>query len=144
MILEPWLEFRLAYNYGTAFSLVPNLGDMRWVFGVFSLIVVAVLIGWAILAPKFDRLELFSLGIIAAGAIGNGVDRLGSDGVIDFVKINYPWGGSYPTWNVADAWVVIGAAILILMSFRRSDDDTKTATIDEPQEADPIGDLEMS
>ena len=71
-------------------------------------------------------LELLAFGTIAGGALGNGIDRLvrlsprGGTGVVDFIKINYPWGGSWPTFNVADVLVAVGVAVLLLRSFRRT------------------------
>jgi len=125
MIVEPWLELSLAYNRGTAFSFVPDLGATRWIFGVFALAMVVVLLVFALRSPG-HRVDLLALGTIAGGALGNGIDRLvrlaprGGTGVVDFIKINYPWGGSWPTFNVADVLVAVGVAVLILRSFRRA------------------------
>lgn len=96
-----------------------ELGAARFLFGVFSLLAVVVL---AVLAQRFrgDRGGLLALGAIAAGALGNGVDRVfraapgGGTGVVDFIKLNYPWGGSWPTFNVADVLVALGAIYLLL------------------------------
>jgi len=51
MIVEPWLELSLAYNRGTAFSFVPDLGATRWIFGVFALAMVVVLLVFALRSP---------------------------------------------------------------------------------------------
>lgn len=126
MVASPWLEFSLAYNRGTAFSVVPDLGEgARLVFGVVALAVVVAL-GVMVLRWRSGRGEAVALGAIAGGAIGNGVDRAlrlapgGGTGVIDFVKINYPWGGSWPIFNVADVLVGVGAGLLLLGRFRSS------------------------
>lgn len=121
-VIAPWLELSLTYNQGTAFSIVRDLGAARWFFGVMSIAVLGVLCWMA--SRSQDRLEVAALGILAGGAIGNGWDRVmraapqGGTGVVDFVKVNYPWGGSWPTFNVADAWLVIGVAALLLMMLR--------------------------
>ncbi|TPV94046.1 MAG: signal peptidase II [Myxococcales bacterium FL481] len=119
-IIDPWLEFDLAYNRGTAFSVVRDLGDARWFFGVLALVVVAVLV-INVVRWQAERRELLGLGAIAGGAIGNGVDRLihlsaAETGVVDFIKVNYPWGGSWPTFNVADILIAVGAGLLLLGS----------------------------
>jgi len=93
MILEPWLEFRLVYNQGTAFSMIPDLGDMRWIFGVFAFGVSALMFYWGIRETRLNRVQLACLGLIVAGAAGNGTQRLLGKGVIHFVVVNYPWGG---------------------------------------------------
>ena len=123
MVFEPWLELSLAYNRGTAFSFIPDLGTARWIFGVFALAMVLVLLVVA-LRSEGNRVDLLAFGTIAGGALGNGIDRLvrlaprGGTGVVDFIKINYPWGGSWPTFNVADVLVAVGVGVLLLRSFR--------------------------
>jgi signal peptidase II len=123
-VFEPWLELSLSYNRGTAFSVIRDLGDARWVLGVFALVVVAVLVAMLV-RGKADRLDALALGSIAAGAIGNGIDRIvrltpeGGTGVVDFVKLNYPWGGSWPVFNIADVLVAVGAGVLIVRQLRR-------------------------
>jgi signal peptidase II len=135
MIVEPWLELSLAYNRGTAFSFISDLGTARWIFGVFALVMVVVLLVVALRSAD-RRIDLLAFGTIAGGALGNGIDRLvrlapkGGTGVVDFIKINYPWGGSWPTFNVADVLVAVGVGVLLLRSFRRA---AKTAPA-EPAE----------
>jgi signal peptidase II len=125
MVFEPWLELSLSYNRGTAFSFIPDLGTARMIFGVFALAMVVVLLVVA-LRSEGHRIDLLAFGTIAGGALGNGIDRLvrlapsGGTGVVDFIKINYPWGGSWPTFNVADVLVAVGVGLLLLRSFRRS------------------------
>ena len=124
-LIAPWLELRLAYNRGTAFSIVRELGAGRFLFGALSLLAVIAL---AVLAHRWrgDRGGLLALGAIAAGALGNGIDRVfraapgGGTGVVDFIKLNYPWGGSWPTFNVADMLVAVGAVYLLLRQRRGS------------------------
>lgn len=125
MIVDPWLELSLAYNRGTAFSFISDLGTARTIFGVFALAMVVVLLVVALRSAD-RRIDLLAFGTIAGGALGNGIDRLvrlaprGGTGVVDFIKINYPWGGSWPTFNVADVLVAVGVAVLLLRSIRRT------------------------
>ena len=118
-VVQPWLEWSLSYNRGTAFSVIRDLGSARWFFGVMSLVVVVTLL-WMVLRGSGDKLEAAALGMLAGGAIGNGVDRVfrvladGGTGVVDFVKVNYPWGGSWPTFNIADALLVAGVIVLLI------------------------------
>ena len=114
-LIEPWLDLRLEYNPGTAFSLITDLGVARAFFGVFALLVV---FGLLYASLRGQLLHVLALGLIAGGAIGNGIDRIFRVGVIDFIVFNYPGGGSWPTFNVADALVAIGAGLLIAEAFR--------------------------
>ncbi len=123
-VIAPWLDFSLSYNQGTAFSFVPDLGAARWILGVLSLLVVAAMLVIAF-RNKTTRVEAIALGVVAGGAIGNGVDRMfrelpdGATAVVDFIRINYPWGGSWPTFNVADILVAVGVALLVIAGARR-------------------------
>lgn len=123
IVLEPWLELSLAYNRGTAFSLMPDLGAARWIFGLAALVTAFVLLV-VVVRSRAVRFSAVALGAIAAGALGNGIDRIfhlapsGGTGVVDFIKLNYPWGGSWPTFNVADVLVAVGAVMLALRIVR--------------------------
>lgn len=118
-VVEPWLDLTLAYNRGTAFSLVRDLGATRWVFGTLAVLVVVSLVVMLVRSQR-DRIDALAMGAIAGGAIGNGLDRVfreapgGGTGVVDFVQINYPWGGHWPLFNVADALLVVGVGVLLL------------------------------
>lgn len=122
-VIEPWLDFTLSYNRGTAFSVIGDLGGARIVIGVLSFAVVLFLLVLA-LRKESGRFEAIAFGTIAAGALGNAFDRLfreapgGGTGVVDFIRVSYPWGGSWPTFNIADALVAIGVGLLIVLSFR--------------------------
>ena len=124
-VIDPVLDLTLAYNYGTAFSFVGDLGDARWVFGALSLVVAAALLAWALSGRLRSRAEIIGLGLIAGGGVGNGLDRLfrsaphDATAVVDFIRINFPWGGSWPTFNVADVLVAVGVAVLLLDGIRR-------------------------
>lgn len=123
-VIDPYVDLALSYNRGTAFSVVGDLGDARWVFGAVSLLVVLALLVFAVRSR--ERWTPLALGLVAGGAIGNGFDRLfreapgGGTGVVDFIRVHYPWGGAWPTFNVADALVAVGVAILLVRSFRPS------------------------
>jgi len=73
--------------------------------------------------PGYDPVSV--TGMVAGGAIGNGFDRMfrelpsGGTAVVDFIRVNYPWGGSWPTFNVADALVAAGVVLLLLAGLRR-------------------------
>ncbi|MBL4688015.1 MAG: signal peptidase II, partial [Nannocystaceae bacterium] len=64
------------------------------------------------------RYGFVAIALVAAGAAGNLHDRLvradaaGRHGVVDFLKINYPWGGSWPTFNIADVVLLLGVGLL--------------------------------
>ena len=107
------VRLTLAYNPGAAMSL--SLGAHSRVG--FSLLAVAALVVMAHLyrrtAPG-DRQAAAGLALIAAGAVGNLLDRLRSArGVVDFIDIGLG-GWRFWTFNVADIAILIGAVVLVL------------------------------
>ena len=113
----PYFDWYLTYNTGAAFSLLADAGGwQRWFFTVIAVVVSAVLVQWIRKLPCEDRLTALSLSLILGGAIGNLIDRILLGHVIDYIQI---WLGSYPfpAFNIADAAISVGAALLILSSF---------------------------
>lgn len=117
VVWEGVLEFAFAYNRGTAFSIIREI-ERPWIFLPITLLVL----GWVTLTVhRLGRgmLRWWGLGLICAGALGNLHDRLlrvdarGDHGVVDFIVVHYPWGGSWPAFNVADSALVVGTVLLL-------------------------------
>ena len=104
------LRFGLTYNSGISFSRFAGAGT------VLVVLVAAVVAGVAaalFFAPPRYRP---ALGVVLGGAVGNLVDRLRFDGaVVDFIGV-YSW----PSFNLADAAIVVGTIIIILQVLRGS------------------------
>src|SRR5688500_13701890 len=60
-VIEPWFQLALAYNRGTAFSFVPDLGAMRWVLGIFALVVVIAL-AFMVARSDADKRDALAFG----------------------------------------------------------------------------------
>lgn len=116
-VVSDVVQFRLVYNPGAAFGL--NVGPhSRWVF--FGLAVLALVVLGAMLrgTEAADKLRIVSLSLICAGAVGNLVDRIRSpQGVVDFIDVGI---GTmrWPTFNVADIAVSLGAIALAVSLWR--------------------------
>ncbi len=110
-VLGEVVKFGLVYNPGAAFGLY--LGNYsRWIF--MALTVGALLILWRLYQQTGanQRLRTFALAMVAAGAIGNLIDRVRSDlGVVDFIDVGFGL-HRWPTFNVADMAVSGGAFLL--------------------------------
>ena len=107
--------FNLVYwrNTGAAFSFLHTAaGWQRWLF-VGLAAVAAVFIVWMLRRHGGQRLFSVSLALILGGAIGNVVDRLWHGYVVDFIQVHYQ-GAAFPSFNVADSAITVGAALLIL------------------------------
>ena len=110
----PFFNLRLAYNTGAAFSFLSNAGGwQRWFFAAISVLVVSVLVVWMRrLRPEQWPLAL-AFALIIGGALGNLIDRLVHGHVIDFLDFYYrTW--HWPTFNMADSAIVLGAALLLM------------------------------
>ncbi|MBE7939257.1 MULTISPECIES: signal peptidase II [Ramlibacter] len=116
--VAPFLNIVRAHNTGAAFSfLAAASGWQRWVFTAIGL-AAAVVIVLLLRSHAGQRLFSFSLACIMGGAIGNVLDRLVHGYVVDFIQVH--WHGWYfPSFNVADSGITIGAIGLILDEFLR-------------------------
>jgi signal peptidase II len=108
------IGFRLARNTGGAFSLFQGFTPL--------LAVVAGVVAYFLVRTvrrTHDTLLVVALSLVLGGALGNLVDRLfRSPGflkgaVVDFVHVS-----SFPTFNVADAAITIGAVIIVIWAVR--------------------------
>ena len=101
------------HNLGAAFSFLAGAaGWQRWLFvGLGAL--AAVFIVWMLRSHAGQRLFSWALALILGGAVGNVIDRLLHGYVVDFIQVHYR-GSYFPSFNVADSAITIGAACLIL------------------------------
>ena len=114
-VVLPVLDIVRAHNSGAAFSFLADAGGwQRWAFSVLAVGVSIALVFWLRrLALAMQALLAAGLVLILGGAIGNVLDRIEHGYVVDFVHAH--WGiHSFPAFNVADAAISIGAALVIL------------------------------
>jgi len=115
--LMPFLAMRLIYNRGAAFSFLSDAsGWQRWFFIALALAVVIVLTAWLYRLHKNQVRTALALSLVLGGAIGNLVDRVLYGHVIDFIDVYYA-GWHWPTFNIADSAITLGAALLLLDAF---------------------------
>jgi len=118
VVLLPVLNLTYVQNQGVTFGLLNGLGSWsHFVLAGIALVVVVALGIWMRRAE--NTLMAVSIGAIAGGAVGNVIDRLRYGWVVDFIHAHIgDW--SWYVFNVADAAIVCGVALLILESqFRR-------------------------
>jgi signal peptidase II len=114
MQLLPFLNLFLVYNEGAAFSFLSDQGGwQRWFFVALALLVTLVLINWVRRLGREECGIAAALSLIIGGAVGNLIDRILYGHVIDFVDFYYgQW--HWPAFNVADAAIVIGVALMLV------------------------------
>lgn len=111
------LRFTLVFNRGAAMNLTLGAWS-RWGFAAIAVAGIAIMLRMLRLSAPGAVHRATALGLVAAGAAGNLIDRLRWDrGVVDFIDVGI---GMHRFWtfNAADAGVTIGA-ILLALSFSR-------------------------
>lgn len=127
----PHLNMTLAYNYGAAFSFLGDQdGWQRWFFVVLSFAVSAYILYWLKKLDRDERWTAIALALVLGGALGNGIDRLISGRVTDFIDfyVNFDLfflnNGHFAIFNIADIAISIGAVLLVVLSlFPEKQDD---------------------
>ncbi|MEY4082988.1 MAG: lipoprotein signal peptidase [Pseudomonadota bacterium] len=116
--LADHLNLVFVLNTGAAFSFLADAGGwQKWFFTVLALGVVLVL-GLLVWRAPHQRLFAAGSSLIMGGAIGNVIDRLSIGAVVDFIDLYWrSW--HWPAFNLADAAICLGAALLVIDELRR-------------------------
>lgn len=116
-IISGFLNFAYAKNPGVAFSMLDDNGDAgRWGLSAVALVAATLVLYFFWRTPRSDDRILGSLALLLAGIVGNLTDRMRLGFVVDWVDVQFgSW--HYPTFNVADAAICIGAGLLIIDIF---------------------------
>lgn len=106
------------HNKGAIFGLFSqsNSPVILFLLKVSSLIALGFVLYYFLKTPASYRLMNISLALILAGALGNQVDRFLRGFVIDFLDFSF-WGWHWPTFNVADMCISVGAVLLAFILF---------------------------
>lgn len=106
------------HNSGAAFSFLAGAsGWQRWFFVGLG-ITASFFIVWLLRSHPGQRLFAWSLALILGGALGNVLDRLLHGYVVDFIQL-HAGGWYFPSFNVADSAISVGAVLLIVDEIRR-------------------------
>lgn len=118
--VTPFFNLVMVWNRGVSFGMFAGEADVvRWVLIAVALAITALMLVWLRRADR--RFVATALGLVIGGAIGNVVDRLRFGAVADFLDLHL-LGYHWPAFNVADAGITIGVALLVVDSlFGRRD-----------------------
>ena len=116
-VISGFLNFAYAQNTGVAFSMLDDHGDAgRWGLSIVAFVAATLVLYFFWRTPRSDDRILGALALLLAGIAGNVTDRMRLGFVVDFIDVQFgSW--HYPTFNVADAAICIGAGLLILDMF---------------------------
>jgi signal peptidase II len=115
-MIEGFFYLTHVRNPGAAFGLF-NDGPaaIRLTFFIsISLVAITIVLSFFRKLAPGDRLSALALGCILGGAVGNLIDRVWRGEVVDFLHFRL-WGGySWPDFNFADSFIVVGVGLLVL------------------------------
>lgn len=129
-LIPGFLNFAYAQNTGVAFSFLDDHGDAgRWGLSAVAGVAAVLVLYYFWRVPRTHDRLLGALALLLAGILGNVTDRMRLGFVVDFIDVQFgSW--HYPTFNVADMAICVGAGLLILdMFFSRKvekQDEAKT------------------
>lgn len=106
--------FHLTYirNAGAAFGVLPH---QNYLFlGIVLVLCIAFICFWKRIPPRPLYFPL-GIGLLLGGALGNAVDRVRFDSVIDFLDFRV-----WPIFNIADMAICLGAALIAIYFWRHS------------------------
>jgi len=125
VVIPGFFNLTQVRNPGGAFSFLATLSD-GWREGFFfatgSLAIVLLLMFLHRLDPE-EWVAPIAIGGVLGGAIGNLIDRVIYGEVIDFLDFRLIGGYVWPTFNLADCWIVMGVAVLMIQMFFEADPD---------------------
>ena len=124
----PVLQWALVFNRGAAFGFLNDAGGIQhYLFSGLALVISVILLVWLWRVCKQNGLLSLGLVMILSGAIGNLIDRMLYQYVIDFIYFHYnDW--YFPAFNIADSAITLGAICLIVDSFGFGGDQSTETT----------------
>lgn len=133
-LISGFLNFAYAQNTGVAFSMLDDHGDGgRWALSVVAIVAATLVLYFFWRTPRTDDRIMGALALLLAGIVGNVTDRIRLGFVVDFVDVQFGnW--HYPTFNVADAAICVGAGLLVIDMFF-----SKKKASEEKAETKPVG-----
>ncbi len=115
-VIEGFFYLTHVRNPGAAFGLFATApAEWRVFFFIgISLVALGIIVSFFRKLAPGDRLPALALGMITGGAVGNLIDRVFRHEVVDFLHFRLWEGYSWPDFNLADSFIVVGVALLVL------------------------------
>lgn len=122
-LIDGFLNLTMVWNRGVSTGLLTAESDIgRWLLTALTAAIAVGVLVW--MWRERSRWMILALGGILGGAIGNIIDRIRFGAVADFIDVR-----GIPYWsyvfNVADAAITIGVAVILFLSLRKQDEDDK-------------------
>ena len=114
-LIGQFFRLTLGYNTGVAFGMFANDGVWPLVITGLIIIILAVWLVRALRTGVIPPVAAWPIGLILGGAIANFADRLPDGRVTDFLDVGIG-ATRWPTFNLADSFIVVGVTILLWIS----------------------------
>lgn len=113
VVIPNFFQIRMSSNMGAAWGFLSGVSWGIHILSLLSLLMSLLIIYW--MKGTEDKKARLVMTLILAGSLGNLIDRVRIGAVTDFLMFNF---GSYyfPSFNVADMCITIGAGLLILLA----------------------------
>lgn len=118
MPVTSFFNLVLVFNSGAAFSFLADAGGWQKWFFILLAIGIACWLLVMLRQHAHERLLPAALALVLGGALGNVIDRLRFDAVVDFLDFHLA-GHHWPAFNVADSAISIGVVLMLLHQFQR-------------------------
>lgn len=118
-IIPNFFRFTYARNRGVAFSLFADSQfETKWILAGISTI-AAIGVGYYLYRSVASQRRLnLALAFLLAGIVGNLIDRVRLGEVVDFIDFHWYEQYTWPTFNIADAAICVGAVLLAIEMIR--------------------------
>ncbi len=118
-VIPGFFRFTYATNRGVAFSLFADSEmNVPVIFAVISIIAALIVLLYLAWTPAERVLSSTALALLLAGIVGNLIDRVRLGEVIDFIDVHLADKYTWPTFNIADSAICIGAILLAFEMIR--------------------------
>lgn len=118
-VISNFFYFTLVKNIGASFSILSGYVSLLIIVSIFAFLFI---VRYLNKKKNMKNTERFSYCLVLSGLLGNLIDRMFRNGVIDFLDFKI-FGYDYPIFNIADIFIVWGIFILIFLEFRSGKDD---------------------
>jgi signal peptidase II len=129
-ITGDFFRFTLGYNTGVAFGMFANGGSGPLIVTGLVILGLMAWFGRALQSGQFPAQAGWPIGLLLGGAIANFVDRLMDGRVTDFLDVGIG-ATRWPTFNLADSFIIVGMAWLLLVNHRGHHQPQKTEPLEE-------------
>jgi len=118
-LVSGYLDLEYHENPGSAFGLLRNVPGARYI--LIGIGILALVLVWTMVrkVQRGQKVADIAFALVAGGAIGNLLDRIYLGRVVDYILMHWQRKYVWPAYNVADAALVAGVVLLILVVGRK-------------------------